>query len=466
MAGQLRKTFHGLAIAQRQALVHAMHQLAQSLGHGLPRLLACRANFLDHGIGREEPLVVHVHNGGRHSGGLGLVGGLDEVGESYLVPQALDAHVLVQAPLADGLLVHHVGDAVQLAANGLDHPQPHDILQEAIAEVVATLVGKVFAEGRLGADGAAVLHAEQAPRTRGEEHRRQIAGGHGQIGAACVMGGRQHHARVVADGAGDLGAHGPQARAGVGDVAEQPARNVEGLHDRLVPCASLRIQKAGGGGIGVLDGLLPREQEVQVVGNHEERVGRNKLLGMLALKCQQLVDGVEGLALQAAAAVQLLGGHDGIGHLVHASRTGVAVGHGIAHQVVLGIQQHEVDAPGVDAHRFRGKARLLAEGKAPHQLARKQLHIPAVVAVPAHLAVVEAVHLFQTNEPVFHETHHHAARRGPDVHGRVAVAPQPLRTMRHVAIPIFARQQGHRRGRSPLTMSVFLNFYLGKRASH
>lgn len=43
---------------------------------------------------------------------------------------------------------------------------------------------------------------------------------------------------------------------------------------------------------------------------------------------------------------------------------------------------------------------------------------------------------------VFHKAHHHAARGGSDVHRRIAVAPQITGRMRHVAIPIFARQQG------------------------
>lgn len=89
---------------------------------------------------------------------------------------------------------------------------------------------------------------------------------------------------------------------------------------------------------------------------------------------------------------------------------------------------------------FRREPRLLAQGKPAHELAVEQVDVPAIVAAPAHLAVVESVHLFQMDAAVFHKAHHHAARGGSDVHRRIAVAPQITGRMRHVAIPIFARQ--------------------------
>ena len=437
---QRAQAFHGVAVAARQALVDAEHQLSQSLRHRLARLLAGFQNLLDHGIRREEPIVVHVHNRSLNARAFRLVSGADKILEAHFLTEALHTHVLVQAALADGLLVHNVGDAVQFAANGLDHPQPHDVLQEAVPEVVAALVGEVFAVGRRRGERAAVLHAEQAPRARGEEHRGQIARGNRQKRAAGVVGGGQHHARVVADLLGDRGLHRPQARPGHGDVAEEAPRDVEAGQHRFVPSAGLGVQKAGRRGVGVLEGLLAGQQKAQVIGDHKEGLSRFQLFGVLALQGQELIDGVEGLALDARAAVELFGAHDGVGHLEHALSALVAIGHGVAHQVVVSIQQDEIDAPGVDADGFRREPRLLAQGKPAHELAVEQVDVPAIVAAPAHLAVVESVHLFQMDAAVFHKAHHHAARGGSDVHRRIAVAPQITGRMRHVAIPIFARQ--------------------------
>ncbi len=89
----------------------------------------------------------------------------------------------------------------------------------------------------------------------------------------------------------------------MGYVGEQSPRNVEGGHDCLVPRAGFRVQQARGGSVGIFHRLLARDQEVQVIGNHKEGVGRLQLLGMFALQGQQLIDGVEGLPLQAHTAV-------------------------------------------------------------------------------------------------------------------------------------------------------------------
>ena len=234
----------------------------------------------------------------------------------------------------------------------------------------------------------------------------------------------------------------------MGHIGEQTPRDGEGGHDRLVPRAGFRVQQARGGSVGIFHRLLAREQEVQVVGNHKEGVSRLQLLGVFPLQGQQLVDGVEGLTLQTAVTVQLLGGHDGVGHRVHARRATVAVGHGITYQVVVGIQQHEIDAPGVDAHGLGRKAGLPAAGQATQKLAREQIEIPAIVTVATHLAVVEAMDLLKADEPLFQIAHHHAPRRCPDIHRRVAVGSRTLRLLRH-SRPISERISHHLPGETP-----------------
>ncbi len=228
--------------------------------------------------------------------------------------------------------------------------------------------------------------------------------------------------RCVADLLLDGGVHGAQVGAGHHDVAEHAARDVEGFQDGFVPILRARVQQAGGGSVGVLVGLGAGKQEAQVVGDHQERLGGGQLFGMLALQGQQLVDGVERLALDARAAVHRVGGHDGVGHGVHAVGALVTVGHGVAQDLVVFIQQDEVDGPGVDAHGLRREAGFLAFGQAGNRFAEQHVHVPAVVAVRSLLDVVEAVDLGKLDGSVFgHLAHDDAAGRCADVDGGVAV---------------------------------------------
>ena len=217
----------------------------------------------------------------------------------------------------------------------MDHPQAHDVLQEAEAQLEAAFVGEVLEARGIRGDGAFVFHAQQAPGAAGKEHRVGIARGNGQVGAACIVRCRRDDVRGIADLPLDGGAHGAQVGAGHHDVAEHVARDVEGFQDGFVPVLRACVQQAGGGSVGVLVGLGAGKQEGQVVGDHQERFGGGQLLGVLALQCQQLVDGVERLALDARAAVYRIVRHDFVGHGVHAVGALVAVSHGIAQHLVV-----------------------------------------------------------------------------------------------------------------------------------
>ena len=217
----------------------------------------------------------------------------------------------------------------------MDHPQAHDVLQEAEAQLEAAFVGEVLEARGIRGDGAFVFHAQQAPSAAGKEHRICIACGHGQIRAAGIVSCRGNDACGVADLLLDSGFHGAQVGAGHHDVAEDAARDVELVQDGLVPVLRACVQQAGGGSVGVLVGLGAGKQEGQVIGDHQERFGGSQLLWMLALQCQQLVDGVERLALDARAAVYRIVRHDFVGHGVHAVGALVAVSHGIAQHLVV-----------------------------------------------------------------------------------------------------------------------------------
>ena len=72
---------------------------------------------------------------------------------------------LLGGALELGALAGDVADAVELAADGLNHPQAHDVLQETEALQIAALVREVLIPDGVRGDGALVLHAEQAPRS-------------------------------------------------------------------------------------------------------------------------------------------------------------------------------------------------------------------------------------------------------------------------------------------------------------
>ncbi len=143
---------------------------------------------------------------------------------------------------------------------------------------------------------------------------------------------------------------------------------------------------------------------------------------MLALERQQLIDGVERLTLNARAAIYLIGRNDSVGHSVHAAGALVAVGYGIAEHVVFGIEQHEVDRPGVDTHGFGRIACFFAFCQAGNGFAEQHIHVPAVVTAGAFLDIVEAMDLGKLDGSLRGNlADYHAAGRGADIDGGIAV---------------------------------------------
>ena len=149
-----------------------------------------------------------------------------------------------------------------------------------------------------------------------------------------MCGGRDD-VRGVANLRFDFGRHGTQIGAGHNHVAEHVARNVECFQNRTVPLLGTRVHQARCGSVGIFVGLGAGKQEGQVIGNHQERLRVGNLLRMLTLQGQQLVDGVERLALNAGTAIHRIRCHDGIGHGVHAVGALIAIRHGIAQHLVV-----------------------------------------------------------------------------------------------------------------------------------
>ena len=135
---------NGFRIAGGKAYIYAAHKLTDGLGHVLPGFKAGATNLVDHGIRRQEAVVVHVHVG-FEAVCLFCVG--NEVGEAPLDCLMREGGQLVFVGLLMGVFSLYVGNAVQLAANRLDHPQAHDVLQEAEAQLKAAFIGEVLETG-------------------------------------------------------------------------------------------------------------------------------------------------------------------------------------------------------------------------------------------------------------------------------------------------------------------------------
>ena len=154
---------------------------------------------------------------------------------------------------------------------------------------------------------------------------------------------------------------------------------------------------------------------MQVVGHHQEIHRRVQLL---LGGGHQLIEGVEGLLGDAHAGVQLLKGQRLFQLGIHALRTAVAVGDGIAENVPRRVQQHIVHAPGVNADGHGRFAQLFAFGHALQDVLIQPIQPPAQVAVPLGHAVIEAVDLLQHQLSVFKVSQNMTSARGTHVNGQ------------------------------------------------
>ena len=143
-----------------------------------------------------------------------------------------------------------------------------------------------------------------------------------------------------------------------------------------------------------------------------------ELVGMLLLERPELVDGVVGGLLQTDAPVEVGEGDDvALDLRVGAGRARVAVGHGVADALAPLVQEHEVDAPGVDAD---GGDLGLLHRRVDALLDRldERVDVPAVVPAAADLRVVETIDLLEGDLAVLHPTDDVPAAGRADVYGK------------------------------------------------
>ena len=108
----------------------------------------------------------------------------------------------------------------------------------------------------------------------------------------------------------------------------------------------------------------------------------------------ELVDGVEGLELDARPLIEPVKGNCLVGQLGALSTTAVPVAVQGQNGPVLVVQQHIVHRPGVDAHAVGHNALLLAGIQAADHLTAQPVQVPHQMAVPLIGQVGKAVDLF------------------------------------------------------------------------
>lgn len=155
---------------------------------------------------------------------------------------------------------------------------------------------------------------------------------------------------------------------------------------------------------------------------------------MLVFKGEQLIERVERLTLNAGTGIDLGRIHNLVGNSVDAVSAGIAVGDRIANDLVVLVEQHEVNAPGIDTDGGRGLSGLILNGaQTCDNMVEQSLNVPAVVAVYALLLVIEAVDLLIGHLTVLDPASKNATARGTDIDRCVMLG---LDATLHVLSPI------------------------------
>ena len=136
-ACDLLQTAYGLSVGLRQAAVYHRCQFSHGLRYRLSRLLTVLLYGFHHTVRREEAWIVHIHSGGEIL--------------TFL------CHI---AQLRKRVCI------VIFVSYGLDHPQTHNIFQEAEPVVVTTLIGEVGRCCLFGDNRCQRLNSHERPGSR------------------------------------------------------------------------------------------------------------------------------------------------------------------------------------------------------------------------------------------------------------------------------------------------------------
>ena len=368
-AGQLQRGAQVPAVGQCEGVQHAAGDLHGRGRHRLAGLGGQLADAGGHVTGGQQPRVVDVDDGPQRGRVLGR-------GEQRDQPGVLQALV---GPGAQALR---------------EHPQPHDVLEEAHGAVDAALVGEVRATGGLGQHRGVELETDERPGARGDVGEAVGVGRHAHHRGGGVVGADGDHRNSLRDAgvAADLGEHRPDDRPGLAQRRQDRPRQPEVAHQVARPVTGGEVVERGGRGVGALHADGAGQPVGQQVRQQQQVLGRLQRRG--PLRRHQLVERGERQVLQPGRRVEprRIDGRGDLGR--HPLGAGVAVGVGVAQQGAVPVQQAVVDGPGVDADAVQ-RTGLGDPADAGQHLSVDAEHVPEQPVAHPHPAVGEAVHLLQ-----------------------------------------------------------------------
>jgi len=166
--------------------------------------------------------------------------------------------------------------------------------------------------------------------------------------------------------------------------------------------------------LAALVGPLPGKEPVDEVGHHQQPIGGPEDARLLLLEGEQLIERIELHELQAGRREDFLPRHRLLGDFDHAAGAGIAIADGIAEECVVGGEEREIDAPGIDADARHSRAMAVAcDPQARHDLMPQPDEIPDQLAPHRHGEVFEAMNFFQFEKAAIEGTRRQPGHRRP-----------------------------------------------------
>ena len=210
----------------------------------------------------------------------------------------------------------------------------------------------------------------------------------------------QNHLRLEPDLRRDLFRECTHGSLRHGNRAEHLLRDAEHIHQLVVPILRLCTHELRRCRIRVLVLHDPRQEIVQIVGNHQKMFCRRQGLGTFLPDRHKLIDRVEDLLLNPVACVERLLRNRPVDQRIHALRPPIPIGNSIAEQLSGPIEQDKIHRPGVNPDALRNPIQRAAPLQPLDHLVKEMIHIPAEMPVPSHETVLKAMNLLDTDLPV------------------------------------------------------------------
>ena len=210
------------------------------------------------------------------------------------------------------------------------------------------------------------------------------------------------------------------------NFGKQSAEFISGLHDRaeqsfgqakrpdelLIIFARLCIDEPRRCRVGVFVRADARELVRKIFGDHQKPCDARK--PSLHQVVGELIDGIEGLKLDARAFIQFFEGHFGVYRLDGLLGPAVAVGVAGAH-FLFSFEEHIVDRPGVDRKALDLRMLCKRRPDARFHMGKERVDIPNEMPVLFLHAVGKAIDFLRFKLPLFFVADDVPAARSADV---------------------------------------------------